>query len=493
MIFASLRNTLTLCLLLLPALTLSAQSGTVVKTSRGYIRGTTEKGSLVFKGIPYATPPTGDLRFKAPLPMPTWKDTLSCTAFGNIAAQYNGASKSATGDENCLTLTLYTPALKPTKKMPVVVWVHGGGMTGGSGMGMNGHAFSDKDSIICITINYRLGVFGFLYMDDLPGYKASGNNGLLDCIMALQWIQKNIRSFGGDASRVTVMGESAGAKLISALLVAPAAKGKFQQLILESGAVNCIRDVETAKAIRQRVMDTLGVSSPAALVQLPAATLITAQAKVLGGPKGTNCFGPVTDGVIIKEDALAYVRKHPNKKVRVLLGTNKAEAILFMNIDRRLYTPDSIVLRDWFGDNHPYAYRAWQRIHDKPKDTAAIITLSRYMYQLHTFRLAKALAAGSKKVWLYSFEQPKNGTPATHADELAYIWYVPGEGTPPANPALAALMHQRWTDFIKGYQLWSPYDEKKTGMLFDEHSRETVLDDYEDPDHPTMGFILHGK
>lgn len=493
MILSSLRTTLTLLVCLLPALTLSAQTGTVVKTSRGYIRGTTEKGSLVFKGIPYAAPPAGNQRFKPPVPMPAWKDTLSCTAFGNIAPQYNGESRSMTGDENCLTLNLYTPTVKPVRKMPVVVWVHGGGMTGGSGIGMNGHAFSDRDSIICITINYRLGVFGFLYMDDVPGYKASGNNGLLDCIMALQWIQKNIRAFGGDPSRVTVMGESAGAKLISALLVAPAAKGKFQQLILESGAVNCIRDIQTAKAIRQRVMDTLGVNSPAALVELPAATLIAAQAKVLGGPKGTNYFGPVTDGVVIKKDALAYVREHPDKRIRVLLGTNKAEAILFMNIDRRLYTPDSIALRDWFGDNHPYAYRAWQRIQDKPVDTAAIITLSRYMYQLHTFRLAKALAAGSEKVWLYSFEQPKNGAPATHADELAYIWYVPGEGTPPPNPALATFMHQQWTNFIKGYQLWTPYDENKRGMLFDDNSRETVLDDYEDADHPTMGFILHGR
>jgi para-nitrobenzyl esterase len=492
MIFSPLRTLIT-CLFLLPVLTLSAQSGTVVKTTRGYIRGNVEKDILVFKGIPYAAPPVGGLRFKAPLPMPAWKDTLSCTAFGTIASQYNGETNAMKGDENCLTLNLYTPAVKPVKKMPIVVWVHGGGMTGGSGIGMNGHVFADRDSIICITINYRLGVFGFLYMDDVPGYRATGNNGLLDCMMALQWIKKNIKAFGGDPARVTVMGESAGAKLISALLAAPAAKGKFQQLILESGAVNCIRDVPTAKAIRQRLMDTLGIANPAGLLELPASQLIIAQGKVLGGVKGTNYFGPVTDGVVIKEDALTYVSTHPNKKVRVLLGTNKAEATLFMNIDRRLYTPDSTVLSDWFGDNYHYAYSAWQRMQDRSPDTAAIVTLSRYMYQLHTFRLAKALAAGSKKVWLYSFEQPKNGAWATHADELAYIWHIPGQGNPPANPALAVLMHQRWVDFIKGYDIWPRYDENKKGMLFDSNSRITVLDDYEDAAHPTMGFILHSK
>ncbi|ACU61977.1 carboxylesterase/lipase family protein [Chitinophaga pinensis] len=481
------------CLCLLPALTLSAQSTTVIKTSRGYVRGAVEKDVTVFKGIPYAAPPVGALRFKAPVETPAWKDTLSCTSFGAPAAQYNGENQGVRGDENCLTLNLYTPDVLPAKKMPVVVWVHGGGMTGGSGMGMNGHAFADKDSIICITINYRLGVFGFLYMGDIPGYETSGNNGLQDCMMALQWIRKNIRAFGGDPSRVSVMGESAGAKLISALLVAPAAKGSFRQLILESGSVNCIRDIATAKAIRQRLMDTLGISDPAALLQLPATTLIPAQAKILGGPKGTNYFGPVTDGLVIKEDALAYVKKHPKKKVRVLLGTNKAEAILFMNMDRRLYTPDSASLSDWFGDNYKYSYAAWKRIQDRPKDTAAIITLSRYMYQLHTFRLAKALAAASRNVWLYSFQQPKNGAPATHADELAYIWYIPGEGHPPANPALATLMHQQWCDFIKGRQLWPHYDAAKTGMVFGENSHVTTPDDYEDPEHPTMGFILHGK
>ncbi|MBW8687119.1 carboxylesterase/lipase family protein [Chitinophaga rhizophila] len=490
MIFSPLRTFVT-SVLLLPAIMLSAQSGTVVKTSRGYIRGITEKGILVFKGIPYAAPPVGKLRFRPPVQAPAWKDTLACTSFGSVAAQFDGGTRKLTGDEDALTLNVFTPQLKPTKKMPVVVWVHGGGMTGGSGIGMNGHAFADIDSIICITINYRLGVFGFLYLDDIAGYKATGNNGLQDCMMALQWIRKNIRSFGGDPSRVTVMGESAGAKLISALLVAPAAKGSFRQLVLESGAVNCIRDIKTALAIRARLMDTLGITDPAALLQMPASQLIEAQAKVLGGAKGTNYFGPVTDGIVIKEDALAYIRKRPNKNVRVLLGSNKAEAIMFMNADRRLYTPDSASLSDWFGDNYHYALDAWKRITNRPKDTAAIITLSRYMYQLHTFRLVKALAAGSKNVWLYSFEQPKNGVPAVHADELAYIWYVPGEGTPPYNPELATLMHQHWTDFIKGYKLWQPYDQQHKGMLYDNNSRETVLDDYEDPAHPTMGFILH--
>ncbi|MCF6405092.1 carboxylesterase family protein [Chitinophaga filiformis] len=491
--FAAIRVALTItssCFLLLLCGTASAQEQPVVRTPRGYIRGIQEKGIFVFKGVPFATAPVGDLRFKAPKPVQAWKDTLSCTQFGPVAAQYAGDTRTVRGEEDCLQLNIYTPALKPAKRLPILVWVHGGGMTGGSGIGQNGHAFSHNDSIITITINYRLGVFGFLYLNDVPGYQTAGNNALLDCIMALKWIRENIKAFGGDASRVTVIGESAGAKLISCLLTTPAAKGHFSQLILESGAVNCIRDTLTAKTIRKRLMDTLGISNPAELLQLPTATLIEAQAKVLGGAKGTNYFGPVQDGMLIKEDALQYIRHHRNKNVRVLLGTNKAEALLFMNIDKRLYTPDSTVLSDWFGDNFKYSYKAWQSIRNLPRDTAAVITLSRYMYQLHTYRLAKALVAGGYPTWMYSFEQPNKGTPATHAEELQYVWYEPGHGAP-TNIPLAALIHQYWVDFIKGRPLWHKYDNNRSGMIFAEESREGVMNDYEDPNHPTMGFILH--
>jgi para-nitrobenzyl esterase len=307
--------------------------------------------------------------------------------------------------------------------------------------------------------------------------------------MALKWIRDNIRAFGGDPTRVSVMGESAGAKLTSALLVAPAAKGYFSQLILESGSVNCIRDTTTAKAIRQRVMDTLGIKRPEELLQMPMADLINAQGKVLGGAKGTNYFGPVIDGKTIKGDALQYVRTHPDKRLRVLLGTNKEEARGFMFADKRLFQPDSVVLYDWFGDNHRYIKAAYDKARLQHADTAAgIITLSRYMYQLHTYRLAKALAGSGRQVWMYSFDQRKNGLPAAHAEELAYVWYTPGNG---AEPELATIMHQQWVDFIKGRPIWPRYDSRRTGIIFDGGSKITTLDDYEDKDHPTRGFILN--
>jgi len=461
--------------LIFPALVLifqcMASTAQVVKTTRGYIKGIEEQGIFVFKGIPYASAE----RFKAPIPRPAWKDTLSCTAFGPIAPQWDG---KVAGEEDCLRLNLYTSGVKGKK--PVVVWVHGGGMTGGTGMWMDGHAFADHDSIITITINYRLGAFGFIYMGDVPGYETAPNNAVLDLIASLQWIRENIAAFGGDPKRVTVMGESAGAKLSSVLLVAPGAKGKYSQLVLESGGVNCIRDTTTARAIRQRLMDTLGISDPKEFLRLSVKEIITAQTKVLKGASGTNYFGPMADEKIVYGDAYNYLKQHPVKNVRVLLGSNKAEALLFMNIDKRLYHPDVQVLRDWFGKNGDLV--------KMPADTAGMMqTLSRIMYQLHTYRLANVLGAQRANVWLYSFEQSSHGKPATHGQELGYIW---GSSQPLENPGLQTRMHVDWVNFIKGKHLWTKYDERKLGMIYGEPTREERIPGWEDANYPAMGFLL---
>jgi len=168
----------------------------VVKTNEGYIKGLTENGIAVFKGIPYARPPVGNQRFMPPVQHTPWTDTLNTVQFGSSAMQPSGANPS--GSEDCLYLNLYTPKTDDRKR-PVVVWVHGGSMTNGSGKGMNGHAFADKDDMVTITINYRLGALGFLDMSDIgKKYAQSGNLGLLDVIAALKWVHENIAAFGVD-------------------------------------------------------------------------------------------------------------------------------------------------------------------------------------------------------------------------------------------------------------------------------------------------------
>jgi para-nitrobenzyl esterase len=288
----SFRSALLFIYILLIDLTATAQN-TIVKTNKGYISGINENGILVFKAIPYAAPPVGSLRFMPPVKHQAWHDTLLTTKFGAVAAQPWGDKPN--GNEDCLLLNLYTPKADNGKR-PVVIWVHGGSMTNGSGMDMNGHAFADNDDIVTIAINYRLGALGFLYMGDVDKrYAASGNCGLLDVVMALKWIKQNISAFGGDPNRVTVMGESAGAKLLAAVMVSPASKGLFQQAILESGSVQCIRDTVTSKLERSRLLSQLGLSPKDAgkLLSIPADSIMKAQGKICAGIGGNSQLGPV--------------------------------------------------------------------------------------------------------------------------------------------------------------------------------------------------------
>lgn len=476
---------------------------TILKISGGYIKGVQENGSLVFRGIPYAKPPVGALRFKLPQPAGKWADTLSCENFGNIASQYDVTQKELKGAEDCLSLNVYAPVITPKAKRPVLVWIHGGAMTSGAGKGQNGHAFADQDSIVTVTINYRLGVFGFLYMgDQQKDYQNSGNNGLQDCIMALKWIRENIAAFGGDPSRVTVMGESAGAKLTSALLVSAQAKGYFHQMILESGALQCIRDTVTAKMIRQRLLDTLGIKKPADLMNLSTEKLIEAQNKVCGGAHGTSYFGPVIDGSTITADPYVYLKQNPNRDIRFLIGTNKAESRMFTDYDKKLFHHDEAVLADWFGKNSPHILSAYQKaVKLTDTTTAANTILTQYMYQMHSYRLAELLTRNGNAVWMYRFDYSRDNLGASHAQELPYVWFSPlSTLLDEQEVQLAHKIHHSWVNFIYGrkpghldHYDWSWYQPRaKSIMVFDRTIHPELLKEvYNDPMFPSSVFVLN--
>lgn len=454
----------------------------VVRTAEGYIRGVSENDISVFKGVPYAQPPVGDRRYMPPAAHTLWTDTMNVSTFGAQAMQPTG--NKASGSEDCLYLNIYTPATDKGKR-PVVVWVHGGSMTNGSGSGMNGHAFADRDDIVTITINYRLGALGFLYLGDIDKrYAQSGNLGLLDVVAALQWIRENIAAFGGDPGSVTLMGESAGAKLISAVMVAPASKGLFQQAILESGSVQCIRDTITARHERSALLKQLGLDDPHQLLDIPADTLIRAQGKICAGIGGNSQFGPVYDGVTITEDGYAATRHLSG--IRVLMGTNEDEAALFIspNIDySRVFTP-------LFRSNAPLPYAYYQRqLRTDSPYAAAVKTLTQYMYQMHAYRFAKALSNNGIPVWMYRFKY-QGGRPfgARHSYELHYIWDVD-------NSPLAVNMHGAWVSFIKtGNPLpqWPRYAGSAPKiMVFDTTDTVTTLSAvYDDPGFPSAVFII---
>lgn len=442
-------------LLLFPAFfTVYSSVAQVVKTDRGYVKGITENGIQVFKGVPYAAPPTGALRFMPPVTHANWKDTLSAANFGPEATQ--GGNGQVSGSEDCLSLNIYTPATDHNKRA-VVVWVHGGAMIGGSGKGMDGHAFADKDNIITVTINYRLGSFGFLYLGDVDKrYVRSGNNGLLDVVQALKWIHANIAAFGGDPGRVTIMGESAGAKLISAVLVSPLSKGLFRQVIAESGSVQCIRDTVTAKNERALLLKQLGLQPNDArkLLTLPAETIIKAQEKVCAGIGGISFFGPVYDGAVIPQDAYSYASGNMLPRIKALIGTNESEAAAFVGQDVDLKNAYATIFEPQFKADAPMVYAYYQTLLKTEKPYAALIkALTQYMYQLHSYRFAAVLSGNKIPVWMYRFKY-NNGDPfgARHGNELHYIWgasKILSSNDDAAKKQLATNLHGAWVSFIK--------------------------------------------
>src|SRR5688572_1384198 len=244
----------------------------VVKTTAGSVKGTATAGGgiRIYKSIPYAAPPVGELRWQAPRPAIAWQGVRDATEFGPRCLQGQIFADIVFRDlsEECLTLNVWTPAKAAGDRLPVMVWIHGGGFQAGAGAEPrhDGEAFARKN-VILVSINYRLGVFGFLAHPELTresGRNASGNYGMLDQVAALRWVQDNIAAFGGDPKNVTVFGESAGSFAVSALMASPLAAGLFHRAIGESGAYFTAGAGTLALQPRQKT-EPLGVKFGAAL------------------------------------------------------------------------------------------------------------------------------------------------------------------------------------------------------------------------------------
>jgi carboxylesterase type B len=261
----------------------------LVETRRGPVRGVAEGGLAVFRGLPFARPPVGPLRFRPPEPPEPWSGVRDAARFGPSASQ-NGAlvgplmslGISRTG-EDCLYLNVWTPAADRARR-PVLVWIHGGAFVLGSGSQMlyDGATLARRGDVVVVTVNYRLGALGFLRLRDRFGERlpASGNEGLLDQVAALEWVRDEIAAFGGDPGSVTIFGESAGAMSCATLLGMPRARGLFHRAILQSGAANYLWPRATASRIADQVLTDLAVASPEDLRAAAPARLLAAQRRL---------------------------------------------------------------------------------------------------------------------------------------------------------------------------------------------------------------------
>lgn len=327
----------------------------VVATATGLVKGTHAGNGLAFLGIPFAKPPTGSLRFMPPEPAACWSNVVDATHYGNMCAQFSGI---VTGSEDCLNLNVWVPSLpSPTSQpRPVIVWMYGGGnLSGSTNFGLSqfglakqsiydGQALANSQNAVVVSFNYRVGVLGFLADPALRGANGkntTGNYGLLDAVLALQWVQNNIAAFGGDKNRVMLFGQSAGAFNTCSLIASPLAKGLFSSAIMESG--NCAAEqlpyqydfgakiVAAAGCSKAKdVVACLQRAPMGPLVELSGLGFLVAYAGQLAGhidPKHSQAlpFGPTVDGYVLEDVPLATIQAGKHNHVPVVIGTNAHE------------------------------------------------------------------------------------------------------------------------------------------------------------------------
>ena len=467
---------------------------TIAETTSGPIQGRIKDDMLLFAGIPYAAAPIGDLRFAAPQAHAGWSEVLVATKFGPAAPQIPSGGMTdntpVNWNEDCLFLNISTPALDD-KKRPILFWIHGGGYRTGQGAipWYNGRNFASNGDIVVVSINYRIGAFGFA---NLAGYgekfATSGANGLLDQITALEWVRDNIQAFGGNPQQITIAGESAGGFAVSSLLGSQRAEGLFTRAIPQSGAAQHTMSKVDGEKCAAALMQILNVDSAEALQQVDAEALLQAQTEVdkmeaageLGISGSTMAFYPSVGNGVLPESPLTAIQGGQGKNVDVLTGTNKDEATLFVQgkVDEAKLGLEVTKLGG--DDGLIAAYR--QRYPNASAKELATFIQTDHMFRIPAVRLAEARAATGANTWMYRFDwESRNAAlKATHSLEIPFAFdnldkpgvsMFTGPGESPQ--AVADVMHAIWTRFIRGETLdWPQYeDTDRVSMIFDTESR----------------------
>jgi len=460
-------------LLFTPVTILAASSAPRVKTHSGVVEGKVDGQVHVFLGIPYAQPPVGDLRWKPPVPVAKWTDVRKATDFGSHCLQGKVFGdmnfRDAGGSEDCLTLNLWVPA-QAAKKLPVMVWIYGGGFVAGT----TSEARQDgtnlaQQGVIVVSMNYRLGVFGFLVHSELAkesGRNSAGNYGLLDQLEALKWVHENIAAFGGDPANVTIFGESAGSFSVSAQMASPLAKGLFQKAIGESGAAFSRSGLSfDALSVREEkdvklVSDKLGVSTLAELRAVPAQKLLDTFGKP--GPEGF-AFGPDVDGYFLPEPVPSIFAAAKQNDVALLAGWNHDEGSFEVTFSPQKPTADSMKERAQkdFGDKADEFLKLY------PIDTPDHVRRSALDYAgdrfiaMSTWEWIEAQSkTGKQPIYRYRFDMapsPKNPNAprqgAYHSAEIEYVFGQLDSKTDvtwtPEDRQVSLEMQKYWSNFAK--------------------------------------------
>jgi para-nitrobenzyl esterase len=438
-------------------------------TTSGSVRGADGNDAVVFRGIPFAAPPTGPRRFAPPAPVEPWDGVRDCTEFGPVCPQMQPVG-DAVADEDCLSLNVWTPAVDDARR-PTLVWLHGGGYAAGRGSSpdSDGAAFA-RDGAVLVSLNYRLGALGFLYLDELfDGSADTGNLGLLDQIAALEWVRDNIAAFGGDPQNVTVFGNSAGAMSAATLLATDRAAGLFSRAILQSGAGHNTITAERATETAVNVLRALDVEHGDwdALRALPTEGVIAA-ATIAGGAMVPEYlrevrplfgFGPVEDGRLLAARPVDCIATSAAAAgVDLLIGTNADEWTLVMfGMPGGGGMPDPAPSDYFRATAHSVDEVLAIYAKGTPRDDLRAVLAAiegDHSFTVPAIRFADAHAARGEQVWRYRFSWP---TPlmdgvlgACHTAEVPFVFDTLASGAfvgeaPPVDLVIA--MHGAWVRF----------------------------------------------
>jgi para-nitrobenzyl esterase len=413
----------------------------IVNTTTGKLQGYTEDGLSIFKGIPYAEPPIGKLRFLPPVKKAPWEGMLDATEYGPSACQGYSRLEEYMGkiepeSEDCLFLNVWTPGIDD-KKRPVMFWIHGGGFTtGGGGMAeYNGSKLAKHGDVVIVTINYRLGALGFLY---IPGVTV--NAGMFDQILALKWVKDNIEKFGGDPDNVTIFGQSAGGDSVLTLPAMPAAKGLFRRIIAQSAPYIY---PESDKKSSRKYMRFLGVKSGKVedLQDIPIEKIMAAQDKIYAQDAlRILVFRPLVDGDTLPIHPLKAFENGDNSDIDFMIGTNLDEIKFYVYLIptvRDAKEDDRMKLATgWLGMKGINAEKANEIIETykearegkySTEPLEILVTLiTDYMFTIQTHLLLKAQSKHSKNVYSYLFQWQSPGMDgavgACHSLEVPFVF-----------------------------------------------------------------------
>ncbi|RRB11270.1 carboxylesterase/lipase family protein [Larkinella knui] len=456
-------------LLTLAVTSLAVGQSSIVEIASGRIEGTTTKAGdiRVFKGIPFAAPPVGNLRWKAPQPVKAWAGVRKCTAFGPSPMQDKPAPfrywssefliPEAPIGEDCLYLNVWTGARSAAEKRPVLVYIYGGGFrSGGAGCAIYDGEAMAKKGVVFVTVNYRVGVFGFLAHPELSqesGYKASGNYALLDLIAALKWVQKNAAAFGGNPANVTIAGQSAGASAVNYLTASPLSKGLFHRAIAESGGSfisNPSRPTLTLQSAEQQGVEfakNLGATSLSELRNKSAEAIL----KASGG-----LSAPIVDGYLLPEGIYEIYAKARQNDVPLLLGWNQDDKVMGAPVKAEVFREQA---KKRFGDQVDAYFAVYPAATEEESARSQGNSNRDESFAIQDYTWAKMQCqTGKAPVFLYNFNRkvpahtPQTQFGAFHTGEVPYAYnnlHTVDRPWEAIDQKIADVLSSYWVNFAK--------------------------------------------